>query len=224
MTFKFYVRSHGTTDSTATNEKELCFNWLWSIVYDNAASGRIRVSSKPSIQSRCDDLPATSIIYGLSLTIVIFAFWYQILLCKAVWRQLIILNEIQTSTLLLIDEKETTVKSLDKTNAIQRQLLESQHQRRIRDSRVNSLGKLGRKNTSNSRSVTDGHLDILNAALNINQLHGERPPERSKRRGNYDEDYENSSEDNQALLSEHGETYLISYLCKTTAKFNLFLV
>lgn len=169
MTFRFYVRSHGTTDSTATNEKELCFNWLWSIVYNNAQSGRIRVSSNPSIKSRCDKLPATSIIYGLSLAIMVLAFWYQFLLCKAVWRQLIILNDIQTSTLLLIDEKKSTAKSLDRTNAIQRQLRESQQQRRMRESQMSASFKRRNKNFSGSASGTGNHVEILNASVSLNR-------------------------------------------------------
>ncbi len=131
------------------------------------------------------------------MTITIFAFTYQLLLCKAVWRQLIILNSIQTSTLLLIDEKEFNANSLDKTNAIQRQLRESQYQRRLRDSRMSNSLKLKRKSASYSMSLGGGHDNILNAALSINQHHEEMQGGRSREIS--DHIHENENEDSDLL-------------------------
>jgi hypothetical protein len=55
---------------------------------------------------RCEKLPSSSIVYGLSMTILILAIWYQLLLFKAMVRQLIIFYNIKTSLNWIENENE----------------------------------------------------------------------------------------------------------------------
>ncbi len=110
----------------------------------------------------------------------------------------------------MIDEKEFNANSLDKTNAIQRQLRESQYQRRLRDSRISSSLKLKRKSASYSMSLGGGHNDILNAALSINQHHEERQGGRSREISNHVHENEDGDLLNDLLrLSEPDGNFLI---------------
>lgn len=96
MIFHFYLKSYGNSDDYSY-QKNLCFIWEWKITYNFNSNGQILVTSDSSVLNRCEKLPETSTIYSLSIAILLFAIFYQLLLFKAVARQLIILYNIKQS-------------------------------------------------------------------------------------------------------------------------------
>ncbi len=96
MIFHFYLKSYGNSDDYSY-QKNLCFVWEWKITYNFNSNGQILVTSDSSVLNRCEKLPETSTIYSLSIAILLFAIFYQLLLFKAVARQLIILYNIKQS-------------------------------------------------------------------------------------------------------------------------------